>query len=567
MTFFPRYLRFLILFSAVALLWACDRNAEPPGVVATVNGRPLTLGQLEFDHDLRGVGLVAMENPTVEGLRRDYGRIMAELIIRELMLEELARIGSPVTDETVARLEKVIRADYPPEVFDRMLFEESIDPHKWRESLRTRAVMDAFADLVLKDRARVEVQEAADYYKEHVAEFRRPAQTTFLLVRGPDKKLVEEALRQRDSGRAFPREPSLDEASIQEAHLPKEAIPESWRALLAKLQPGQASPVIQERHEAMALVLVGETPTHTLDPAAAYPLVEQALAEKKRNAAFDAWLAGAVAAADIRISAHLVDDGRATVSEVPSPDILKKEFPGVGAPAGEHAALLAETGEVSKSLGDRFASQPDAKDPESEAGPQATAGDAPGIPTATPDVTPGETLAEGVGRPEILRLVPSLESADEPEAVPRTTSADQEISQPEPTRPQAESVAETPLSGTEAAASPVRTEEAAGSVSLPDQAGPSPSAPDGGVSASVPTAQTGPGEVEFLANKASWITFRIDDGQEERLYLKGGKKHVVSFARKLSVRFGSPSDVSYRFKDRQERVESSAREVKTVDFP
>jgi hypothetical protein len=124
-----------------------------------------------------------------------------------------------------------------------------------------------------------------------------------------------------------------------------------------------------------------------------------------------------------------------------------------------------------------------------------------------------------------------------------------------------------PPPGTEAAASPVRSGEAAESVSLPDQAGPSPSTPDGGVAASVPTAQTGPGEVEFLANKASWITFRIDDGQEERLYIKGGKKHVVSFARKLSVRFGSPSDVSYRFKDRQERVESSAREVKTVDFP
>jgi len=70
-----------------------------------------------------------------------------------------------------------------------------------------------------------------------------------------------------------------------------------------------------------------------------------------------------------------------------------------------------------------------------------------------------------------------------------------------------------------------------------------------------------------LANKASWLIFKADDGKEDRVYIKGGKKHVVSFKNTLSVRFGSPSDISYRFRDRQERVESSAREVKTMDFP
>jgi len=548
MTCISRYLFFPILFSAMALLWACDRMAEPPGVVATVNGRPVTLGQLECNHDLRGMGIVATENPSVERLRRDYGRIMADLIIRELMLEELAKAGHAVTDEDLARLEKEIRADYPEEVFDRMLFEENIDPGKWRESLLSGVAMEKFANTLLKDRVKIEVQEAAEYYKEHVSEFQRPALVTLLLVRGPDKKLVAEAVRERDSGRTFPREPTPDAASIQEVRLPRELIPEAWRTLLGKLQPGQASPVVQGKREAMALILVGETAAFTLDPAAAYPMVEKALTEKKRNEAFAEWLAGAVAAADIRVSRHLVGDGDMPVSEAPSPDILEKEFPGVGDREGEHAAQLADTGQVSRSFADRFASQQERDGPGSESGESLLSLTAPGA-AESPDEN----------RLEALRVVPGREASDEPAAAPAQT--DPAPQEPSPSPASAPPAAEAPSPG--GAAAPALEAATAGEESGQGRT----AAPETSGEPAAPVPASGPGEVEFLANKASWIIFKVDDGQEDRMYLKGGKTHVVSFKKKLSVRFGSPSDITYRFKDRQDRVESSAREVKTVDFP
>ncbi|MEF3697218.1 peptidylprolyl isomerase [Desulfolutivibrio sp.] len=447
MMLFSRYLLFPVLFLVMALFWGCDRKAEPPGVVATVNGRPVTLGQLEFNHDLRSMGLVATENPSVERLRLDYGRIMADLIIRELMLAELQKAGAAVTDEDLARLEAEIRADYPGELFDRMLFEENIDPQKWRESLLTRVATDKFAGVILKDRAKVEVQEAADYYKEHVADFQRPAVVTFLLVRGPDKKRVAEAVRERDSGRTFPREPIPDAASIQEVRLPRELIPEAWRALLGKLQPGQASPVVQEKREALALVLVGETPAFILDPAAAYPLVERALAEKKRNEAFSEWLAEAVAAADIRVSAHLVANGDMAVSEAPSPDILEKEFPGVGDGEGEHAAQLADTGQVSKSFADRFANRQD-----QDGVIPAPGGDGPAGPSSAASMPPAASPAEG-DRQEAFRVVPGREGPGESTAdlpptspVPADSPSGQSPAQP---------AAATPAAATPAAATPV----------------------------------------------------------------------------------------------------------------
>jgi hypothetical protein len=562
MTVFSRHLFAALLCAALTCAWGCGQDAEQPGVVATVNGRPIDLSQLEFNHDLRGMGLVATENPSVERLRQDYGRIMADLIVRELVFEELAKAGLAVTDEDVSRLESEIRGDYPPEVFDRMLFEENVNPQAWRASLAARVAMEKFADRLTADRAKVELQEAADYYKEHVADFRRPAQVTFLLVRGPEKKLVEKALKERDSGRTFPREPTPDAASIQEVRQPRDMLPPAWRDMLAKLKPGQASPVIQERQEAMALVLVGETPAMTLDPAAAYPLVEKALVEKKRNAAFHDWLAGAMAAADIRISAHLREGGAAAVSEAPAPDILEKEFPGVGDSEGEHASPLADAGFAAKSLADRFPAQTQAP---------AAASDTNGGPTPS--------LPSG-GSVEPMRLVPGMDGAEDtaPPSPESATTAEPSAPKPAEAAPRANSEASVPAVATPGAmptTSPVPTD-----MSVPP--GPAPEAPAqaAAVSSPVPAAPTAekappatadmsekPRGVEFLANKASWVIFTVDDGKEERIYIKGGKTHTVPFTKKLAVKFGSPSDVTYRFGDRQERVESSAREVKTMDFP
>jgi hypothetical protein len=561
MSTFPRYLALLVLFVALIPAGGCDRKAEPPGVVATVNGRPVTLGQLELHHDLRGMGLVATENPTVERLRQDYGRIMADLIIRELVFEELAKAGLAVTDEEISALEAEIRADYPPEVFDRMLFEENVDPAQWRSGLANRAALEKFVTRVLAPRLRVEVQEAADYYKEHVADFRKPALVTFLLVRGPDRKLVEQAVKQRDSGRTFPREPSPDAASIQEVRLPRDMLPAAWRDMLAKLKPGQAGPVIQERQEAMALVLVGEAPAYTLDPAAAYPQVEKILLEKKRNEAFFSWLGGALAAADIRISTHLLAGGVAD-SEAPSPDILEKEFPGVGDLAGGQAAHLADTGSVSKSLADRFPGQTADKAP-----PFAPDGETPppGGPAGEPALPPG-------GASEPLRLVPGMDGGDDfpapsPPAAPQTAAVAAPAVVPEasaPAKTPAEVAAPVPADPAASSAPAETPREEQPGETAPDVAAPGPEAAPASPSQ---VASGGPGEVEFLANKASWVIFTADDGREERVYIKGGKKHTVSFQKKLAVRLGSPSDVTYRFGQRQERVESSSREVKTLDFP
>ena len=83
----------------------------------------------------------------------------------------------------------------------------------------------------------------------------------------------------------------------------------------------------------------------------------------------------------------------------------------------------------------------------------------------------------------------------------------------------------------------------------------------------VPAPAAAPGEVEFTAVKASWILYTADDGREERVYLKPGKPHRVAYSRRLTVRLGSPSEVSYRAGARAETVEVGKKESRVLEFP
>ncbi|OLN27404.1 hypothetical protein DVDV_2107 [Desulfovibrio sp. DV] len=71
----------------------------------------------------------------------------------------------------------------------------------------------------------------------------------------------------------------------------------------------------------------------------------------------------------------------------------------------------------------------------------------------------------------------------------------------------------------------------------------------------------------FTAVKASWILYTVDEGREERVYLKPGKPHRIAYARRLTVRLGSPSEVAYRDGSREETIEVGKKESRVLEFP
>jgi hypothetical protein len=302
-----------ILIVLAALLAGCTVDTDDIGIVARVNGAPIYLSQLEFQHDQFQEDSVGAYVPSVAKLRKEYGEILSDLIVQELVVQELARRDLSVTDEELHKAENTVRADYPEGAFEQVLVEEYIDLKSWRRQLRYYLAQKKFYQQVLRPQIKIDYKEAEKYYRDHISDFYLPESMRILVVRGPSRELVVKAVEkylkdhdQMNLATAF-GEVETREVVVREGRLSA-----PWRNALTGLKPGQASDVLTDRFGFEALVLLERSEAKVLPPAQAYPLVEEALLEKKMRNAFEKWLSADLAKVDIKVSEHLLESAAKT---------------------------------------------------------------------------------------------------------------------------------------------------------------------------------------------------------------------------------------------------------------
>lgn len=311
------FLAALLLLTVLA--GGCADESEDYGVVARVNGRPIYLEELDFRHDISHEETVGGYVPTVEQLRNEYGTILGDLIIQELVMEELERRGLEVTDEELKRAEQTILADYPDrETFEQVLVEEYVDIDDWRRELAAREVMEKFQQQVLRPQIKIDYKEAEEYYHDNIGEFYLPRRYRILVVRGEGKDAVEHVAKTYLGDKADGKDVKTDGVDVRESVVRADRVPTTWTEELEKGNPGDALSVTSDGAGFERIVLLEKYPPKVLDPTQAYPLVEEVLLEQKLGAAFDKWLSGALATADIRITEHLLEKKTGESGQLPS---------------------------------------------------------------------------------------------------------------------------------------------------------------------------------------------------------------------------------------------------------
>ncbi|MEF2232052.1 MAG: peptidyl-prolyl cis-trans isomerase [Pseudodesulfovibrio sp.] len=330
------------------------------GIVARINGAPIYLSQLEFQHDQFLADTAGAYVPSVDKLKAEYGDILADLIVQELVVQKLERQDIPVTEHDLLKAEEEVRADYPEGAFDQMLIEECIDLKSWRQQLRNHLAMRKFYQQVLRPQIKIDYKEAQEYYRGHISDYYLPESLRILVVRGPSREIVERAvekyLAEKDQVNLAT---VFGEVETREVVVREGGLSAAWKNAISGLQPGQSSGVLTDRFGFEALVLQERSPAKVLEPAQAYPLVEKALLESKLRTAFTQWLSTAVSNADIIVSSHLLpsrDDVKEQLTDQvqePAQEEMREETP-------EPDSLPAEAMEEAKDqVPDDSSAEPD----------------------------------------------------------------------------------------------------------------------------------------------------------------------------------------------------------------
>jgi hypothetical protein len=298
----------LVLAGLLGVLPGCTRRSQDDvGVVARVNGKPITLDLLEFQYDILHFNALSGELPSVSALREAYGEILGQLIAQELVAQELAKRGQEVSDEELEQAEAKVRGDYPEDVFEKMLVEEFLDLKMWRKQLRYVCGIEKFQRLVLRPSIHLDHLEVEAYYREHLAAFRLPERLRVLVVRAPERALVERILGQfRQQKNAASLAEAFPGAQVREVVVARDLLTPAWVDALHGNDPGGHGVILSSRAGYEGLILLERLGAETLDIAKAYPQVEAALLEERLQQAFDAWLGKALDASVVLVSGRLL---------------------------------------------------------------------------------------------------------------------------------------------------------------------------------------------------------------------------------------------------------------------
>jgi hypothetical protein len=286
------------------LLAGCLQEPLPPGVVALVNDRPIHLRMVEARHDAENGPALTTRAPSVESLTRQYGAILAEMIVQELVLQELERLNMPVIDEDVDRFAASVRDDYPPDGFEWMIREEHVVLPEWRVLLRYMLGMKRFSERVLLPGIHLAPEEVSAYYLEHLPEFFVLPELSFLVLTSTDRQKLHDAAELAGRGGRWKGPDILS----QRVSLGQDRVPDIWKADVAKLAVGKATPVREVEGLYQCLVLEEKLPARRQTPAQAYAKIERALKERKQEQLFYDWLNLAEAGARIRVAGLFVQE-------------------------------------------------------------------------------------------------------------------------------------------------------------------------------------------------------------------------------------------------------------------
>ena len=308
---------FLALSAFLVLCAGCDQEASEVGVVARVNGYPIYLTDVEAKYDLSHLGWAGSVSPSLGKLKREYNDILAGLIVQELIFQVLDEKGFTVTNEEMLQTEARIRADYPKGMFEQVMIEEYIDLDIWRRQLRAHLAYEKFLNKILRPRITISKDGIQAYYEAHKMEFNVPARVAFLLVSGPDKEVLGQAVALFQQGAdARKIERQLSGVKTQEIKIPLDQLTKKWASALQEVDPGDGSRVLSAQQGYELLILQDRQPARQLSVTEATPMIENVLMEGKLQQAYVAWLENEISGADIFVSQHLMATGQEAEDEL-----------------------------------------------------------------------------------------------------------------------------------------------------------------------------------------------------------------------------------------------------------
>jgi parvulin-like peptidyl-prolyl isomerase len=291
-----------------ALAGGCGGELEP-GVVARVDGEPVTVADFKAQAAFMGLG----GDPAK--LDEDLRRAVLEALVRRRLLAGQARnLAIRLEPEELAREENQLRQGLDPAAFEQGLTAQGLAYAQWKLVLAQELLSRKVVDLVVAPRAEVSADEVAAYHRRHPEEFRQPAQVLAQHAVLPRRALAEELLRRVDQGEDLARAASELGAPLAEGGEPiwlsRGHMPENLEERVFALEPGRLAGPLASDYGFHVVRVLDKRPPRTIPLAQAAEKIQRRLRAQKVEDLAESWMDQLRSQAEIRLSSQFLEQGR-----------------------------------------------------------------------------------------------------------------------------------------------------------------------------------------------------------------------------------------------------------------
>lgn len=295
----------ILLFLALSLLiYGCRKKPEEKGIVARVNGEPVT--SEEFNKALLPY------SPSKEEIPALKRRVLDQLIEKRLELQEARKLELTVTDEELNQRIKETMGSYPKSEFVTFLTKEGTTFEEWKDGVRENILLEKLVTFQVYLPIKVSEKEITAYYEEHQEEFKEPERFRIRQILVESQAEAEEILKALGKGEGFEelaRKRSLSpdkERGGDMGYFAKEEMLAEWEEAIGKLSPGEVSYPVESPYGWHIFKLERVLPPRTVSLPEARKKIKEKLLLESREKALREWLLGLRAQAGIKINEELL---------------------------------------------------------------------------------------------------------------------------------------------------------------------------------------------------------------------------------------------------------------------
>jgi hypothetical protein len=156
---------FLLLF----LLAACGQKDTDLGkeVLIRVGDRSLTVLEYNDAFEIAKIAYDDEISKQPEDLRNAQIRLLNELTVEMILLEEAQKLEINVTDQELEKAVSEIKSDYPEGEFEKTLLEFAVSYDSWKSRLKNRLIINKVIEEELASKITITPEDVTEYYQEH----------------------------------------------------------------------------------------------------------------------------------------------------------------------------------------------------------------------------------------------------------------------------------------------------------------------------------------------------------------------------------------------------------------